>query len=47
VMLLTGSRDIAALRRGTTWLEPGLAASVDAFLRAESASRSHGEARRG
>ncbi|HVO39662.1 MAG TPA: type 2 isopentenyl-diphosphate Delta-isomerase [Spirochaetia bacterium] len=46
-MLLTGSRDIAALRRGTTWHEPGFAASVDAFLRAETASRSPGEARRG
>ena len=46
-MLLTGSRDIAALRRGTTWLEPGLAASVDAFLRAEISSRSPGEPRRG
>lgn len=46
-MLLTGSSTITALRRGTTWLEPGFASSVDAFLRAESASRSPGEARRG
>lgn len=37
-MLLTGSRDIAALRRGTTWLEPAFAGSVDAFSRLQTAS---------
>jgi len=34
VMLLTGSRTIGDLRRGTVWLEPGLEASVESFLRA-------------
>lgn len=38
-MLLSGARDIAGLRRGTTWLEPGLAAAVEAFLAAESLAR--------
>ena len=38
-MLLTGARDIAGLRRGTTWLEPAFSAAVDAFLRAESFAR--------
>ena len=33
VMLLTGSRTLADLRRGTVWLEPGLEASVESFLR--------------
>jgi isopentenyl-diphosphate delta-isomerase len=33
VMLLTGSRTISDLRRGTVWLEPGLEASVESFLR--------------
>jgi isopentenyl-diphosphate Delta-isomerase len=33
VMLLTGSRTIADLRRGIVWLEPGLEASVESFLR--------------
>jgi isopentenyl diphosphate isomerase/L-lactate dehydrogenase-like FMN-dependent dehydrogenase len=32
-MLLTGSRTLAELRRGTFWLEPPYSASVDAFLR--------------
>jgi isopentenyl-diphosphate delta-isomerase type 2 len=34
VMLLTGSRTVAELRRGTVWLEPALAASVESFERA-------------
>ena len=34
VMLLTGSRTTADLRRGTVWLEPSLAASVKSFRRA-------------
>jgi len=34
VMLLTGSRTLAELRRGTVWLEPALAASVESFERA-------------
>ena len=33
VMLLTGSKTVAELRKGTTWLEPGLEASVESFLR--------------
>jgi isopentenyl-diphosphate delta-isomerase type 2 len=37
VMLLTSSRTLADLRRGTVWLEPSFAAAVDAFARAESA----------
>ncbi len=32
-MLLTGSRTVADLRRGTIWMEPGLEASVESFLR--------------
>lgn len=32
-MLLTGSRTTADLRRGTVWLDPGLEASVESFLR--------------
>jgi isopentenyl-diphosphate Delta-isomerase len=31
-MLLTGSRTLRDLRRGTFWLEPSFSASVDAFL---------------
>ena len=34
VMLLTGSRTTADLRRGTVWLEPAFAASVESFERA-------------
>ena len=34
VLLLTGSRSTADLRRGTVWLEPSLAASVESFGRA-------------
>jgi isopentenyl-diphosphate delta-isomerase type 2 len=34
VMLMTGSRTTAELRRGTVWLDPGLAASAESFLRA-------------
>ena len=34
VMLLTGSRNTADLRRGTVWLDPVLEASVESFLRA-------------
>jgi len=30
-MLLTGSRTLADLRRGTVWMEPSLAASVESF----------------
>ncbi|HVP20030.1 MAG TPA: type 2 isopentenyl-diphosphate Delta-isomerase [Spirochaetia bacterium] len=37
VMLLTGSKTVHDLRRGTVWIEPALAASIDAFARAESA----------
>jgi len=33
VMLLTGSRTTAELRRGTVWLEPSLAATVESFGR--------------
>jgi isopentenyl-diphosphate delta-isomerase type 2 len=33
VMLLTGSRTLAELRRGTFWLEPAFSASRDALLR--------------
>jgi isopentenyl-diphosphate delta-isomerase type 2 len=31
VMLLTGSRTIAELRRGTVWLQPAFVAAVDSF----------------
>jgi isopentenyl-diphosphate delta-isomerase type 2 len=34
VMLLTGSRTTADLRRGTVWLEPSFTASVESFERA-------------
>ena len=34
VMMLTGSRTVADLRRGVTWREPGFQARVDAFLAA-------------
>jgi isopentenyl-diphosphate Delta-isomerase len=37
VMLLTGSRTLTELRRGTVWLEPALAAAADAYSRAEAA----------
>jgi len=33
VMLMTGSRTTSDLRRGTVWLDPGLTASVESFLR--------------
>jgi isopentenyl-diphosphate delta-isomerase type 2 len=36
VMVLTGSRTLADLRRGTVWLKPGLAASVESLERTES-----------
>jgi isopentenyl diphosphate isomerase/L-lactate dehydrogenase-like FMN-dependent dehydrogenase len=36
VMLLTGSRRVADLARGVTWREPGFAAAVDSFTRAEA-----------
>ncbi len=32
-MLLTGSRTVSDLRRGTVWMEPDLEASVESFLR--------------
>ncbi len=35
-MLLTSSRTLADLRRGTVWLEPSFASAVDAFVKAES-----------
>jgi len=38
-MLLTGSRDILALRRAATWRLPAFAAEVDAFLKAQAATR--------
>jgi isopentenyl-diphosphate delta-isomerase len=34
VMLLTGSRTTADLRRGTVWLEPSLASTVESFEKA-------------
>jgi isopentenyl-diphosphate delta-isomerase len=34
VMLLTGSRTVADLRRGIVWLEPSLAATVESFEKA-------------
>jgi isopentenyl diphosphate isomerase/L-lactate dehydrogenase-like FMN-dependent dehydrogenase len=36
VMVLTGSRTLADLRRGTVWLEPSLAAETESFARAET-----------
>ncbi|MGA2975237.1 MAG: type 2 isopentenyl-diphosphate Delta-isomerase [Spirochaetia bacterium] len=36
VMVLTGSRTIADLRRGTVWLEPGFAAAVEKFRSADA-----------
>jgi isopentenyl-diphosphate Delta-isomerase len=42
VMLMTGSRTIADLRRGTVWLDPGLTASVESFLRASDLDNSQG-----
>jgi len=39
VMLLTGSRTVSDLRRGTVWLEPGLEASVESFLRTSQDAR--------
>jgi isopentenyl-diphosphate Delta-isomerase len=36
VMLLTGSRDVQALRRAATWMLPAFRAEVDAFLKAEA-----------
>jgi len=38
-MLLTGSRDVAALRRAATWREPAFDAQLDSFLRAEAFAR--------
>jgi isopentenyl-diphosphate delta-isomerase type 2 len=37
VMMLTGSRTLAELRRGTVWLEPPLAAAADAIARTDAA----------
>ena len=39
VMLLTGSKDIASLRRAAIWREPTFNAQVDAFLNAEAFAR--------
>ena len=39
-MLLTGSSDIQALRRATTWREAAFSAELNAFLRAEAFARS-------
>lgn len=36
VMLLTGSRRVSDLRRGTIWREPGFAAAVDSYAKAEA-----------
>jgi isopentenyl-diphosphate delta-isomerase len=36
VMLLTGSRSVSDLRRGTIWREPGFAAAVDSYAKAEA-----------
>ena len=41
VMMMTASRTVADLRRGTTWREPGFAAAVDSISR----SGARGEAR--
>ncbi len=38
-MLLTGSQDIPALRRASTWREPAFTAELNAFLRAEAFAR--------
>jgi hypothetical protein len=38
-MLLTGSKDIASLRRAAIWREPTFNAQVDAFLSAEAFAR--------
>jgi isopentenyl-diphosphate Delta-isomerase len=45
VMLLTGSRTVADLRRGTTWREPGFAAAVDSFSRGGAPGEAGGGAR--
>ena len=42
VMLMTGSRTTSDLRRGTVWLDPGLSASVESFLRASELDNSQG-----
>ena len=42
VMMMSGSRTISELRRGTVWLDPGLAASVESFLRASELDNSQG-----
>jgi isopentenyl-diphosphate delta-isomerase len=33
VMLLTGSRTVADLRRGVVWMEPAFEATVESFLK--------------
>jgi isopentenyl-diphosphate Delta-isomerase len=38
VMVLTGSRTLADLRRGTVWMEPSLAAEAESFSRADALS---------
>ena len=42
VMVLTGSRTVAALREGTTWMQPGFAAESDALRRAWDAFAARG-----
>ncbi|MGA2479279.1 MAG: type 2 isopentenyl-diphosphate Delta-isomerase [Spirochaetia bacterium] len=44
VMMMTGSRTVADLRRGTTWREPGFAAAVDSFSRGEAGGEAGGHA---
>jgi len=39
IMVMTGSRNLADLRRGTTWLEPSFAAAVQSFSRSCQLSR--------
>jgi isopentenyl diphosphate isomerase/L-lactate dehydrogenase-like FMN-dependent dehydrogenase len=36
VMLLTGSRRVSDLRRGTIWREPGFTAAVESYAKAEA-----------
>lgn len=42
VMMMTGSRTTSDLRRGTVWLDPALAVSVESFLRASELDNSQG-----
>ena len=42
VMLMTGSRTTADLRRGTVWLDPALSSSVESFLRSSELDNSQG-----